>query len=94
MRIKPLGDKIVVKMVENVEETRSGLVLPGASKEKPQFAEVLAVGPGGLVDGKEIEMYINVGDKVVFERYKGTDIKLDSTDYIIVAQSDILAIIE
>ncbi len=94
MRIKPLGDKVVVKMVDNIEETKSGIILTGSAKEKPQFAEVLEVGPGGMVDGKEVKMYIKVGDKVVFERYKGTEIKLDGTEYIIVSQSSILAIIE
>ena len=86
MKIKPLGDKVVVKMVENVEETKSGIILTGNAKEKPQFAEV--------VDGKEVKMYIKQGDKVVFERYKGTEIKLDGTEYIIVSQSSILAVIE
>ena len=94
MKIKPLGDKVVVKMVENVEETKSGIILTGNAKEKPQFAEVLEVGPGGVVDGKEVKMYIKQGDKVVFERYKGTEINLDGTEYIIVSQSSILAVIE
>ena len=94
MKIKPLGEKVVVKMCDNVEETKSGIILTGTAKEKPQFAEVIEVGPGDVVDGKEIKMYIKRGDKVVFERYKGTEIKLEGTEYIIVSQSNILAVIE
>ena len=94
MTIKPLADRVVIKMVAAEETTKSGIILAGSAKEKPQFAEVLEVGPGGMVDGKEVKMYIKVGDKVVFERYKGTEIKLDGTEYIIVSQSSILAIIE
>ena len=94
MRIKPLGDKVVVKMVENVEETKSGIILTGTAKEKPQFAEVVAVGPGGDVDGKEVKMHVKVGDKVITSKYSGTDVKIDDNEYTIVKQSDILAIVE
>ena len=94
MTIKPLADRIVIKMVESEEVTKSGLILTGAAKEKPQVAEVLAVGPGGIVDGKEVEMYIKVGDKVLTSTYSGTEVKVDGNEYIIVRQNDILAIVE
>ncbi len=94
MKLKPLADRVVVKMVEAEETTKSGIILTGAAKEKPQIAEVIEVGPGGIVDGKEIVMTIKVGDKVITSKYSGTEIKLDGEEYIIVRQSDILAIVE
>jgi chaperonin GroES len=94
MNIKPLADRVVLKSLEQEETTKSGIVLPGTAKEKPVVAEVLAVGPGGLVDGKEVKMYVNVGDKVIYSKYAGTEVKLDKEEYIIVRQSDILAIVE
>ena len=94
MTIKPLGDRVVIKMVETEETTKSGIVLPGSAKEKPQYAEVVAVGPGGVVDGKEIQMEVKVGDKVLISQYAGTKVKLDGVENIIVRQSDILAIVE
>ena len=94
MNVKPLGDRVVIKNVELEETTKSGIVLPGAAKEKPQLAEVLAVGPGGLVDGKEIKMYVEVGQKVIYSKYAGTEVKLDGKEMIIVRQNDILAIVE
>ncbi len=94
MSLKPLADNVVLKASLAEETTKSGIVLTGAVKEKPQIAEVIAVGYGGLVDGKEVKMYVNVGDKVVFTKYSGTEIKLDGEEYIIIRQSDILAIIE
>ena len=94
MRIKPLGDKVVVKMVENVEETKSGIILTGTAKEKPQFAEVLEVGPGDIVDGKEVKMQVKEGDQVVYSKYAGTEVKLDGVEYTILRQSDILAVVE
>ena len=94
MSIKPLADRVVIKMVEAEETTKSGIILAGSAKEKPQMAEVVAVGPGGTVDGKEITMYIQVGDKVLTSKYSGTEVKLDGTEYTIVRQSDILAIVE
>lgn len=94
MNIKPLGDRVVIKMLESEETTKSGIVLPGAAKEKPQMAEVLAVGPGGIVDGKEVKMEVSIGDKVIYSKYAGTEVKLDGTEYIIVRQNDILAIVE
>ena len=94
MTIKPLADRVVLKMVEAEETTKGGIILPGNAKEKPQVAEVLAVGPGGLVDGKEITMNVKVGDKVITSKYSGTEIKMDSEEYVIVRQSDILAIVE
>lgn len=94
MKIKPLADRVVIKMLEAEEKTASGIVLPGAAKEKPQIAEVLEVGPGGIVDGKEIEMELKVGDKVLFQKYAGTEVKIDSKEYIILRQSEILAVIE
>ncbi|MBC8536752.1 co-chaperone GroES [Feifania hominis] len=94
MQIKPLFDKIVVKMAEVEETTKSGIILTGAAKEKPQVAEVLAVGPGGVVDGKEVKMEVKVGDKVIFNKYAGTEVKLDGEELIIVKQNDILGIVE
>lgn len=94
MNIKPLADRVVIKMVEAEETTKSGIVLAGAAKEKPQIAEVVAVGPGGQVDGKDIKMYVNVGDKVITSKYSGTEVKLDGAEYVIVRQSDILAIVD
>ena len=94
MTIKPLLDRVVLK-VDNAEQTTaSGIVLSTAAQEKPQFANVIAVGPGGIVDGKEVEMYIKVGDKVITSKYSGTEVKLDGEEYTIVKQSDILAVIE
>ena len=91
MTIKPLGDRVVIKMVETEETTKSGIVLPGSAKEKPQYAEVVAVGPGGMVDGKEIAMEVKVGDKVLLSKYAGTEVKLDGVEYTILRQNEILA---
>ena len=94
MTIKPLADRVVIKMTEAEETTKSGIILTGNAKEKPQVAEVLAVGPGGMVDGKEVVMTVKVGDKVLTSKYSGTEVKCDGQEYIIVKQSDILAIVE
>ncbi|MBE3100830.1 MAG: co-chaperone GroES [Firmicutes bacterium] len=94
MNIKPLCDRVVIRMMEGQETTKSGIVLPGSAKEKPQMAEVLAVGPGGLVDGKEVKMEVKIGDKIIYSKYAGTEVKLDDKEYIIVRQSDILAVVE
>lgn len=94
MSIKPLADRVVLRFVEAEETTKSGIILAGAAKEKPQVAEVIAVGPGGNVEGKEITMYVKVGDKVLISRYGGTEVKLDGTEYTIVRQNDILAVVE
>ena len=94
MTIKPLADRVVVKATEVEETTKSGLILPGSAKEKPQVAEVVAVGPGGSVDGKEIKMVVKVGDKVITSKYAGTEVKCNGEEYSIVRQSDILAIVE
>ena len=94
MTIKPLADRVVVKLVEAEEKTKSGLILTAASQEKPQIAEVIAVGPGGIVDGKEIKMEVQVGNKVILSKYSGTEVKVDGENYIIVRQGDILAIVE
>ncbi|MBR6524728.1 MAG: co-chaperone GroES [Clostridia bacterium] len=94
MNVKPLGDRVVIKNVEQEETTKSGIVLPGAAKEKPQMAVVLAVGPGGMVDGKEIKMEVEVGQKVIYSKYAGTEVKLDGQELILVRQSDILAVVE
>ena len=94
MKLVPLGDKIVLKQLEAEETTKSGIVLPGQAKEKPQEAEVIAVGPGGMVDGKEIVMEVKVGDKVLMSQYAGTEVKLDGEEYTILRQSDILAKVE
>ena len=94
MTIKPLGDSVVIKMVEAEETTKSGIILAGSAKEKPQVAQVLAVGPGGLVEGKEVQMQVKVNDKVLISKYAGTEVKIDGEELIIVRQSDILAIVE
>ncbi len=94
MCIKPLADRVVIKMVEAEETTKSGIILAGSAKEKPQVAEVIAVGPGGVVDGKEVTMYVKVGDKVLTSKYSGTEVKLDGQEFTIVKQSDILAVVE
>ncbi len=94
MSIKPLADRVVIRFAEAEETTKSGIILAGAAKEKPQVAEVVAVGPGGVVDGKEIGMYVKLGDKVLINRYGGTEVKLDGVEYTIVRQDDILAIVE
>ena len=95
MNLVPLGDRVVLKQLEAEETTKSGIVLPGQNKEKPQQAEVIAVGPGGMVDGKEVKMEVKVGDKVIYSKYSGTEVKLDENEeYIIVRQNDILAVIK
>lgn len=94
MNIKPLADNVVIRATEAEETTKSGIVLTSAAKEKPQIAEVVAVGPGGMVDGKEVKMTVNVGDKVIAAKYSGTEIKIDGEEYTILRQSDILAIVE
>ena len=94
MKVKPLFDRVVIKNVETEEVTKGGIVLPGSAKEKPQMAEVLAVGPGGLVDGKEVKMQVKVGQKVIYSKYAGTEVKLDDQEMILVRQSDILAVVE
>ena len=91
MKLVPLGDRVVLKQLEAEETTKSGIVLPGQTKEKPQQAEVVAVGPGGVVDGKEVEMAVKVGDQVIYSKYAGTEVELEKEEYIIVRQSDILA---
>lgn len=91
MNIKPLADRVVIKMLEAEETTKSGIILAGTAKEKPQIAEVCAVGPGGIVDGKEVKMELSVGDKVIMSKYAGTEVKLDGEEYIILRQSDVLA---
>ena len=94
MTIKPLLDRIVIKMLEAEETTKSGIILAGAAKEKPQVAEVIATGPGGMVDGNQVNIEVKVGDKVLINKYAGTEVKVDDTEAIIVRQSDILAIVE
>ena len=94
MTLVPLCDRIVLKQLEAEETTKSGIVLPGQAQEKPQQAEVIAVGPGGMVDGKEVKMEVAVGDKVIYSKYAGTEVKMDDTEYIIVKQSDVLAIVK
>lgn len=94
MTIKPLSDRIVIKMIEAEEKTKSGIILAGAAKEKPEIAEVVAVGPGGMVDGKEVTMTLKVGDKVLISKYAGTEVKVDGVEYSILRQSDVLAIVE
>lgn len=91
MNLAPLGDRVVLKQLEAEETTKSGIVLPGNAQEKPQQAEVIAVGPGGIVDGKEVEMQVAVGDKVIYSKYAGTEVKLESEEYIVVRQNDIVA---
>lgn len=94
MTLKPLLDRVVVKTVEAEETTKSGIILAAAAKEKPQIAEIVAVGPGGIVDGKEVKMFVKVGDRVITAKYTGTEVKIDDTEYTIVKQEDILAIVE
>ncbi|MBS4900331.1 MAG: co-chaperone GroES [Clostridiales bacterium] len=94
MTLAPLGDKVVLKAIKEEETTKSGIVLPGQAKDKPQQAEVVAVGPGGVVDGNEVEMQVAVGDRVIYSKYSGTEVSLDDEDFIVVRQSDILAIIK
>ena len=94
MKLKPLADRVIIKMVEAEETTKSGIILTGAAKEKPEMAEVIEVGPGGMVDGKEVVMTVKVGDKVITSKYAGTEVKLDGEEYTIVRQGDILAIVE
>lgn len=94
MQVKPLGDRVVIKNVESEETTKSGIILTGTAKEKPQMAEVLAVGPGGNVDGKEITMHVSAGQRVIYSKYAGTEVKVDGQELIIVRQSDILAVVE
>ena len=94
MTVKPLSDRVVIKNVEAEETTKSGLILTSAAKEKPQMAEVLAVGPGGMVDGHEVKMTVSVGQKVIFAKYTGTEVKLGKEEYTIVRQGDILAVVE
>ena len=94
MKLVPLGDRVVLKQCVAEETTKSGIVIPGQSKEKPQQAEVVAVGPGGVIDGKEVKMEVKKGEQVIYSKYAGTDVKLDDEEYIIVKQSDILAIVK
>jgi len=93
MKLKPLADRVILKMTDAEEKTKSGIILTGSAKEKPQIAEVIEVGPGGLVDGKDVVMTVKKGDKVVTNKYSGTEIKIDDVEYIIVKQSDILAVV-
>lgn len=94
MTIKPLADRVVTKLVKAEETTKGGLILTAAAQEKPQIAEVVAVGPGGVVDGNEVTMYVKVGDRVLTSKYSGTEVKVDGEEYSIIRQSDILAIVE
>ena len=94
MKLKPLADRVIIKMVEAEETTKGGIILTGAAKEKPEVAEVLAVGPGGMVEGKEIVMTVKVGDKVITSKYAGTQVKIDGEELTIVKQNDILAVVE
>ena len=94
MTIKPLTDRVVLKAVEVEETTKSGIILAASAQEKPQVAEVVAVGPGGVVDGKEVTMYVKPGDKVITSKYSGTEVKMDDVEYTIVRQADILAVVE
>ena len=94
MKLKPLADRVVLKSIESEEVTSSGIVLPGSAKEKPQMAEVIAVGPGGVIEGKEITMYVKPGEKVIYSKYAGTEVKLEKDEYIVVRQNDILAVVE
>ena len=94
MNIKPLADRVVIKMLEAEETTKGGIILTAKSQEKPQVAEVVAVGPGGVVDGEKVEMYLKVGDKVLLSKYAGTEVKIDDVEYTILRQSDVLAIVE
>ena len=94
MNIKPLADRVVIKMLEAEETTKGGIILTSAAQEKPQVAEIVAVGPGGVVDGEKVEMEVKVGDKVLIRKYAGTEVKVDGVEYTILRQSDILAIVE
>jgi chaperonin GroES len=94
MQVKPLLDRILIKMEEAEETTKGGIILAGSAKEKPQIADVIEVGPGGIVDGKEVKMYVKKGDRVITSKYSGTEVKIDGKDYTIVRQSDILAVVE
>jgi chaperonin GroES len=94
MKLVPLGDKVVLKQLVAEETTKSGIVLPGQAKEKPQQAQVIAVGPGGMVDGKEVVMQVKDGDKVIYSKYAGTEVKLEDVEFIIVKQNDIVAVVE
>lgn len=94
MKLQPLADRVVLKLVEAEETTKSGIILTSSAQEKPQIAEVLAVGPGGIVDGNKVEMTVKVGDRVIMSKYSGTEVKLDGQEYTIVRQSDILALVE
>ncbi|MBR3791630.1 MAG: co-chaperone GroES [Clostridia bacterium] len=94
MTIKPLQDRVVIKMLEAEETTKSGIILTGAAQEKPQIAEIIAVGPGGTVDGKEVKMELKIGDKVLISQYAGTKVKLEGEEYTILSQNDVLAIVE
>ena len=94
MKLKPLADRVIIKMVEAEEKTKSGIILTGAAKEKPEVAEVIEVGPGGVVDGKEVKMTVMKGQKVITSKYAGTEVKVDGEEYTIVRQNDILAIVE
>lgn len=94
MKLRPLGDKVVLKQLEAEETTKSGIILAAKAQEKPQQAEVVAVGPGGVIDGKEIVMQVKVGEKVIYQKYAGTEVKLDGEEYIIVKQNDIVAVVE
>ncbi|MEG1874991.1 MAG: co-chaperone GroES [Angelakisella sp.] len=94
MTIKPLSDRVVVKMLEAEETTKSGIILAGSAKEKPTIAEIVSVGPGGLVDGNQVDMYLKAGDRVLLSKYAGTEVKLDGQEYTILRQSDVLAVVE
>ena len=94
MKLKPLGDRVIIKMMEAEEKTKSGLILTGSAKEKPEIAEIIEVGPGGLVDGKEVKMTVKKGQKVITSKYSGTEVKVDGEEYPIVRQGDILAVVE
>ncbi len=94
MNIKPLADRVVIKMLEAEETTKGGIILTSAAQEKPQVAEIVAVGPGGVVDGEKVEMEVKIGDKVLISKYAGTEVKVDGVEYTILRQSEILAIVE
>lgn len=94
MKIRPLADRVVIKMLEAEEKTKSGIILAGSAKEQPQMAEVIEVGPGGMVDGKEVKMEVEPGNKIIFAKYAGTEVKVDEVEYIILSQKDILAVVE
>ncbi|HZJ90278.1 MAG: co-chaperone GroES [Clostridiaceae bacterium] len=94
MKIRPLGDRVVIRMLESEETTKGGIVLPSSAKEKPQVAEIVAVGPGGIIDGKDVIMEVEVGDRVLISKYAGTEVKIDDDEFTILRQGDILAIVE